>query len=260
MHKRDYGFLLSLIVIIAIAVFLVIDKIQEYDLEHYLTVIGKQFLELVPEGKNRTLLAERYNEFLQRVQNKEVSPDQVEQIAVRILNYASVDSAISEEQALAMFDLSKAYPKEFSASVNMPQPNKNKNFNYASDSITKAEIQKENAQNYEAVSKRLKQVMELQKELKKSKLLNLNTKNFTVRYNGRIKVEINPEIISEIQSKQDSKLLKEINKLHSEDILVLKNEINKQVQESMIEINETLKSLDSIKTLKFEIDSISNNN
>jgi len=204
---RDFGFYSSLILIILIAVFLLVSKVKEGELNYYLELLGEQLVEMVPDSQGKELIAARYNDFLNKVKSKEVSADEVEQVASRILNLSSRDTLLSNDEALTLFDLSKAYPNEFSSTIELPREKVEPERRPKRDDVLRSRSPERIAarqKDYERLEERLKSIVDLNiriKEVASSDSMKIFRLGKNVRYDfdGELKVRIDDKVRVELE-------------------------------------------------------------
>jgi hypothetical protein len=117
--------------IVGIVVFIVIGGIAIYSLSikpqidtlnNYVELLGDKFLAMVPEGSGKELLANMYQDFAEKVRNREVEPKQVERVAAGILNLSNSRKKITPRQAEALLNITSASPEIDSAVIALSVP------------------------------------------------------------------------------------------------------------------------------------------
>ncbi|MCK4560616.1 MAG: hypothetical protein KAV45_12600 [Calditrichia bacterium] len=100
--KRDFGLILSLGLIIAIASYWFVKEMPMDGVEHYVDLLGDKLMALIPEEKDKQEMAAIYDDFKTKVKEKKISPENVEQVASAIINLsiASDSLTLSEAEAL----------------------------------------------------------------------------------------------------------------------------------------------------------------
>jgi len=96
--KSDFTFILSLIAIIIVAVYLFMDRIQEYDLSSYFNTAGEKIFAGILDDKNSTQLKEDYNRILEKIKNHEIDPEQVEYLAANLINLKQAEKVLSPDE------------------------------------------------------------------------------------------------------------------------------------------------------------------
>ena len=248
---RDLGFFSSLILIIFIAVFLLVSKIKEGGLDYYLELLGEQLIEMVPDIQGKELIAARYDDFLNKVKSEEVSPEEVERVAYRILNLSGRDILLSNDEALTLFDLSKVYPNEFSRTIEMPREKLEPEPRLNRDKVLRSRSNERIAARqkaYEKLEERLKSIVDLNIRMKdftlsdSMKIFKLGNK---IRYDfdGEIKVRIDDKVRVELERQKKRALLSEIKNLENNQILIWQKEFQKAHKEALEEIENSLQSI-----------------
>jgi hypothetical protein len=75
------------------------DQLQKDYLDQYITILGDKLVALVPESSEKRALSDLFDQFRTKIENKEVSPEQVEQIAAEIFNLSNLSDSISFAEA-----------------------------------------------------------------------------------------------------------------------------------------------------------------
>ena len=96
---RDLGFSFTLLFLIAVGIYWIMDQLQKDYLDQYISILGDKLVTLVPESSEKRALNDLFDQFRTKVENKEVSPQQVEQIAAEIFNLSNLSDSISLAEA-----------------------------------------------------------------------------------------------------------------------------------------------------------------
>lgn len=96
----------------AILYFLVQNKkAQENMLHTALSTFGDRLLAMIPQDEQKDSVKEKYDEFLQQVQDKEVPPEKIEVVAAEILNAAAGKKTMDVAEAEALIDFALEPPE-----------------------------------------------------------------------------------------------------------------------------------------------------
>ncbi len=109
---KKIGFAL-LVFFMSVGIFFLLsnnEQIKTNILRTSLELFGKELLAMVPEGNEKDLLVDRYNQFINKAENDEIPPEKIEKIAATILNLANQDSLISAEKAINALELTDLEP------------------------------------------------------------------------------------------------------------------------------------------------------
>ena len=109
---KKIGFAL-LVFFMSVGIFFLLsnnEQIKTNILRTSLELFGKELLAMVPEGNEKDLLVDRYNQFINKAENDEIPPEKIEKVAATILNLANQDSVISAEKAIDALELSELEP------------------------------------------------------------------------------------------------------------------------------------------------------
>jgi len=97
-----------LILIISTGIFFIIENdrnVKEDILSKTLELFGQQLFAMVPEGAQKVVLKKQYEDFVRKAKNREIPPQQIEQVAVSILNMTSQDTIRNAEEILLELEL-----------------------------------------------------------------------------------------------------------------------------------------------------------
>jgi hypothetical protein len=103
--KRDFGLILSLGIIIAVASYWFVKEVPMDSVEHYVDLLGDKLMALIPEEQEKQEMAEIYDEFKSKVKEKKISPENVEQIASAIINLSIAGDSLSLSDAEALIQI-----------------------------------------------------------------------------------------------------------------------------------------------------------
>jgi hypothetical protein len=101
-RKRDYGLILSLGLIIAIASYWFVKEVPMDGVGHYVDLLGDKLMALVPGEQDKEEVAAIYDEFRNQVKDKKVSPENVEQVASAIINLSNASDSLTLSEAKAV--------------------------------------------------------------------------------------------------------------------------------------------------------------
>ena len=97
--KRDFGLILSLGIIIAVASYWFVKEVPMDGVEHYVDLLGDKLMVLIPEDQEKQEMAAIYNEFRTKVKEKKIRPEEVEQVAAAIFNLSNTGDSLSLSEA-----------------------------------------------------------------------------------------------------------------------------------------------------------------
>jgi hypothetical protein len=100
--KRDFGLILSLGLIIVIAGYWFVKEVPMDGVEHYVDLLGDKLVTLIPKEEDKKEVAAIYDEFRTKVKEKKVSPENVEQMASRIINLSNTSDSLTRSEAEAL--------------------------------------------------------------------------------------------------------------------------------------------------------------
>lgn len=79
--------------------------------DHALNLLGKQLLAVLPEDAPAAEVTEKWERFSEQAMRGEVPPEQVERVAVSILNASNADEKLSPAEVNMMLDIAVAGPR-----------------------------------------------------------------------------------------------------------------------------------------------------
>jgi hypothetical protein len=103
--KRDFGLILSLGLIIAVASYWFVKEVPMDGVEHYVDLLGDKLMALIPEEQEKQEMAAIYDEFKTKVKEKKISPENVEQVASAIINLSNTGDFLSLSDAEALIQI-----------------------------------------------------------------------------------------------------------------------------------------------------------
>lgn len=103
--KRDFGLILSLGLIIVVASYWFVKEVPMDGVEHYVDLLGKKLVALIPEEHEKQEMAAIIDEFKIKVKEKSISPENVEQIASTIINLSNAGDSLSLSDAEALIQI-----------------------------------------------------------------------------------------------------------------------------------------------------------
>jgi hypothetical protein len=237
-------------------VFKVFYEVKQDGIDYYVELLGDKLLSMVPEGSGKEKLDALYGEFLSKVKNREVTPQQVERVAANILNASKVHDTLSAERAEEVLQLA-FYPVQ------------ERKMAQGSDSLSNAK--------WLAAGERLKTVIlfddEIRRKVDLMKSYENQVKNqFQYRVTDGLVIEADPGIKFELIRLDAEKIAQELEKLEKQrivewkedfdidkknemerlkiEIKVIENEIEKQIEIKELNIAELQKALHSLNSFK----------
>lgn len=103
--KRDFGLILSLGLIIAIGSYWFVKEMPVTGIDYYIDYLGEKLMRMVPQERDKIELAAVYDEFRNRVKDKNIDPKDVKQVAAAIINLSNSSDTLSLEQAESLLNI-----------------------------------------------------------------------------------------------------------------------------------------------------------
>lgn len=107
---REYA-LVGLVIVMGIAGYLYVYQNQEDVLASSMDLIGDRLVEMVDDAGSKAFIRDRFAQFKERVMNREIAPDQIENVAANVLNLSNSGSTLTPEQAEMMLQFAAAGPE-----------------------------------------------------------------------------------------------------------------------------------------------------
>ena len=102
--KPDYVFIASLVAIIFVAIYLAMDRFQDSEIASYLQQKGQELLAEIENPEERENLQSDYNEFIEKVSDREVDPEKVEQFVSSIINLNQSKQKLNKDEFANIFE------------------------------------------------------------------------------------------------------------------------------------------------------------
>jgi len=241
---RDLGFILSLVLIIIIAIWLGYEKIQTNGIDLYLTKIGQNLLELIPEGKDKEEAADLYADFLGKVKNREIEPEKVEELTAKIINLTYSDSIVDPRQIIKVMEIDTSV---------QPWPEKEKDFVFV-----ETEPDSEQVRQWERLEKRLQAVITFEESvMERAKKHERIAEKFHFEMTEGLKIKLRRDHIREMKRRENPELRESIENLEKMKMIAWEDMISTDV-----ELEEVLKfeqeALETVKSLPVFKDSLLN--
>ncbi len=107
---RNAGIIL-MIFVSAFVLYTVVNEVKQVDVEEHMQQLGQLLFDRVPEGEERDALAAEYNDYVEKIRNREVAPESVERVAAGILNLSGSKKTLAPSEAEAVLTLAVDVPR-----------------------------------------------------------------------------------------------------------------------------------------------------
>ena len=101
--QYDFSFIVSLIIIVFVALYFGIDMFNRSNLSEYLEKTGNELFAKIVDQNVRTSLQDNYAEILKKIDNKEISPEKVEQLTANLINLNLSKEYLDPEELRVVF-------------------------------------------------------------------------------------------------------------------------------------------------------------
>ncbi len=205
---RDIPLILSLVTLFLITIFLIYQRFDGYSVADNMAYLGKQFFAMVPESPEKNQLTEWYEHFLDRIEDREVKPRQVRDMASLMINYTHLERELDIKEAERVLEplrqISRSKPEE-------PSP----------QSINRKKQAEQLDRQWDALNTRLKAIRSFSKEI--SVISNSKSRSIkssvTCIVDSNLNILLNKKLQNEIEKKELKRIVEEIKKLEKENLL-----------------------------------------
>lgn len=169
--KRDFGLILSLGLIIAIGSYWFVKEMPVTGIDYYIDYLGEKLMRMVPQERDKIELAAVYDEFRNRVKDKNIDPKDVKQVAAAIINLSNSTDTLTLKQAESLLNVAL---REFAVD---------------SAIIFSPEGSEPDKEKWEELNERLSAVKELEEKLIESPVVALRGPGYRVDENLKIIID-----------------------------------------------------------------------
>lgn len=245
---KNAAFLVGVLVISSAIFYLVSEdgELKDNLLERSLKLLGEQLLARLPDNEGRELVAKKWQSFSEKAVNGEIPSDQVERVAVGILNASNSDQTFSLDDADVIMSLAQndLEPME------MRSPKTTEPLLQVEDVVVKeAEFNREkNKEECNELGEELAVICEFNNKLKESftekgERWQRFATHFTYRIDESVKVEADVALKDDLQSEEYKHLDEEIEELHKKGIIVWRDDFAKEMQQEKYRLKIQMDSL-----------------
>ncbi len=180
--KRDYGLILSLGIIIAVASYWFVKEMPKDGVGFYLDALGEKLMAMVPQDDEKEALAAVYDNFKEKVKEKKIKPENVERVAAAIINLSNSKDTLStiEAEALIEIAISSIVPPS-SPAGDAPKPS---------------------PQEWERLNERLGAVHDLDKKLREKRVIINRTPDMEYRVDEQLNVIIDSRVREKLEKEE----------------------------------------------------------
>lgn len=194
-------------------------------LNNYVELLGDKLLTMVPEGAGKEALAKMYLDFVEKVRNREVKPERIEQVAAGILNLSNNYEKITPQQAEAIIRVAVMLPELDSAKTVVE--------------VIPAQPPAPAAHEWETLGERLKSVYEFNEKLhlhplpsgqQPSPHVYPAPKPMHFRVDKGLTIVIDSDFKTDLQSKAYREAAEEMKKLEQQNILHWQEDFDREME------------------------------
>jgi hypothetical protein len=208
--KPDYIFIVSLIAIIFVAIYLAMDRFKDAQISDFLREKGQELLAQIDNQKQRKELQSEYDQFVEKVAQQEVPPEEVERFVSGMINLNQAKEKLNKDEFTNIFEK-----------------------NLATAAEAKPVKSAYNNEKWQKLQQRLKDIIVFEKKIEEAQLNKPELKNsntFSYAIDDTLNIIINEqlkdsftkqhELSAELQRLEKEKALKwqkEVSAIHEED-------------------------------------------
>lgn len=213
-------------------------EVKQDVLAYSLNLLGDKLLTMVPDGPQKTKLAQAYEEFKQRAIARKVAPEQVEQVAANILNATTSEKNLTSEQAEALLHSGLMFPPKMQPPHSSQTP------------LQKPPSGKEppSSEKWIALTENLKTVLEFNENFQKvirekAEKQKKMAMQFHYRVDNGLKLALDPELRQYLDEHEMQQLTKEMQQLEKANLLEWQTNLQEELQKEMQQLDEELATL-----------------
>lgn len=217
--KRDFGLILSLGLIIAVASYWFVKEMPMDGVEHYVDLLGDKLMALIPEEQEKQELAAIYDDFKTRVKEKKIRPENVEQVASAIINLSNASDSLTLSEAEALIQIAiREVPVDGYGLIHVPEV-------------------EATPEEWEELSDRLSSVYQLEEQLKNHIIIAPETPMPHYRVDKKLNIIIDSRVKADLKREE---LLK---KFEEEERVFWKDSVAEKLEKDLHELEAKLRAL-----------------
>jgi len=239
---RDYGLIASLVFIIAIGGYWILQQVKQESLGHYVGLLGEKLLAMVPESSEKRTIEKMFSNFQTQVEEKQLAPEQVEEVAAGIINISNISDTVSVAEAEAILGGAVVSPKE-----------KRERIELRVETEPKGEVNiAQEREKWDKLQKRLKDVYVFNERLKKRTEDREAEQRYMYHIDKNLKIiadsKIRPAL--EAENRSNRQIEREMRELERQNIIIWREDLQSQLKEQVKMVEEKLKQLQESKELR----------
>lgn len=257
---RKIAFVLITVALTAVLywVFFADSRSKQDVLEYSLNLLGKKLLAMMPDTSDTRPVISLYDDFVNRVKNKEIAPEKVESVAATILNLSSLDTMISPKEMELMIRLSLADPRitdqiipDYVGPLKSQHP-------LTSDTIGKPQSQPKPAipsDKWRIIGERIRSANQLNEEYRKAIRKHRHPGDvpqvqFQFHAHDGLRIAIDSTVKHQLEQREFRKLHKRIRELEKQRIIIWQKDVHQKIIEDFEQMRKELESLRQLKELE----------
>ena len=227
--KIDFGLILSLGLLIAVGGYWFVKELPVDGIEYYVDLLGEKLVRLVPKEKEKQEVAQIYADFSNKVKEKKIKPENIEQIAAAIINLSNTNDTLSLAEAEKLMQM---------AAEDISAPSKVPNI---------ANLPETTAQEWENLNKRLSSVHQLDRQLKEHEVKISDASTIKYRVDKDLNVIIDTRVRPELEKEEVFR------RLEKEKRLIWMDNMDEQLNKSLERLELQLQTLSKNKAINEDL-------
>jgi hypothetical protein len=217
----NFGLILSLGLLIAIGSYWFVKKVPVDGIEFYIDLMGEKLMTLVQKEQEKEDLALKYDQFKEKVREKKVDPEKVEQMAAAIINLSNAKDTLSLIEAESLIEIAVPILQGEEPLLHVePEP-----------------------EEWIELNDRLNRVYELEEQLKERELMLPRESAISYRVDEDLNVIIDSRVRETLEEEEVLK------KLEIEHRIVWIDSMEEKLEENLIQLNARVKALHNDEAL-----------
>jgi hypothetical protein len=215
LKNLNFGLILSLGLLISVGSYWFVKKVPVDGIEFYIDLMGEKLMALVPQEQEKHDLSLRYDQFKEKVREKKVDPEKVEQMASAIINLSNANDTLTLIEAESLIEMAVPIPRGEEPLLHIePQP-----------------------EEWVELNDRLNRVYELDEQLKEKKIIFPREPVITYRVDEDLNVIIDSRVRPELEREEVLK------KLEIENRIVWIDNMEEKLEKNLIQLKARVKAL-----------------
>ena len=224
--KPDYIFIISLIAIVFVAIYLAMDRFKDSQISDFLREKGQELLAQIDNQQQREELQSEYNQFVEKVAQQEVPPEEVERFVSGMINLNQAKEKLNKDEFRNIFE---------------------KNLETAARVKPTTSVSDKSNEKWQKLHQRLKDIIVFEKKLEEAELNSPEFKgNYTFSYaiDDTLNIIINEQLKDSFTKQHELSL--ELQRLEQDKALKWQKE-SSALKEEDASLKQALEALEQVE-------------